>query len=493
MQAEDNKLLEEIGELLAIHYEDWQMQEHSGPEVAFGRYLRSVRRVQELTIAQVATRTKLPESEILAYERGLIPQRLIKVVSLKALAETLDEEIDTFLLLLEANLVGETGPKPSKGVDGGRAESQRSQGNYGHRLFPGYGHPDHNESTGAVAVLERDGQLGSSITKVHAVEPATPLPIGTVVTPPKRTLRQVVADPIWQNKIYRVWAPVATLLLFFCLQVPTFHPDWMAGYHFSFSPFVQAPKINSDQSLGNPLIAAQMHQRSVQSSTMAYKMAMTDSLPLRPFSTELAQTFSKQIWWPLIQPNSFDEVFTAKFQAASISIPKQPSALPSNLQIANTPIQVVHMIGAGEGMACIANQYYQNETFYPLLCLYNFGSTQCTQSLQIGHLVTIPVFEDFNQDDPQVRQALAQLPAGVINRFKAISRDNVNTNYAERLRGIDYFCQNDDYQNYGEPLVKAGKVDLARVQLKTTAQEQYAQKLDEALSQTNNGPVANNG
>ena len=117
MQREENKLLEEIGELLAMHYEDWQMQDHTRPELAFGCYLRSLRRCHQLTIAEVAARTKLPESEILAYERGLIPQNVIKVVSLKALAETLDEEIDTFLLLLEVDLVSDFGSKSMVGMN----------------------------------------------------------------------------------------------------------------------------------------------------------------------------------------------------------------------------------------------------------------------------------------------------------------------------------------------------------------------------------------
>lgn len=493
MQTEDNKLLDEIGELLAIHYEDWQVLGHKGPELAFGRYLRSVRRVQQLTIAEVAARAKLPESEILAYERGVIPQRCIKVVSLKALAETLDEEVDTFLLLLEANLVGKASPTPSKGADGSRSAGKRTQGNYGHRLFPGYGHIDHNESTGIVAASAHTSRLRHSNHQVHTVEPATPPPIHTANAPSKRTLRQVVADPLWQNKIYRVWAPVVTFLLFFCLQVQAFYPGLKVGYYPLSAPSVQSTKVDINKPLDNPSIAVEARQRSMQLNTVASKMAMTNSLQLRPSNIGPSRAISRQVWWSLAQPSPFDGLFAPKFQSAPISIPKQPADLPANSQIVDTPIPVVHMIGAGEGLACIANQYYQNETFYPLLCLYNFGSTQCTQPLRIGHLVTIPVFEDFQQSDPQIRQALAQLSAGLINSFKTISRDAVNANQAERFRGIDYFCQGDDYQNYGEPLVKAGKVDLARVQQKTTAQEQYTQKLDEALSQTNNWQVTNNG
>jgi hypothetical protein len=218
---------------------------------------------------------------------------------------------------------------------------------------------------------------------------------------------------------------------------------------------------------------------------MSAKSAMTNSLslPLYVPSVGASRTFSKQIWLPLNQPNPFNGAFVPKFQPAPISIPKQPVTVLPDSQIVDTPLPVVHMIGSGEGMACIANQYYQNETFYPLLCLYNFGDTECKQPLRIGDLMTIPVFEDFRQDDPQIRQNLAQVSSDLLNSFKTISREAVNRNQAERLRGIDYFCQDSDYQNYGKQLVEERKVDPARIKLKPTTQDQYASRPDESVSQ----------
>ncbi len=428
MQAEDNKLLEEIGELLAIHYEDWQIQEHSGPEVAFGRYLRSLRRNQQLTIAEVAHQAKLPESEILAYERGLIPQRLIKVVSLKALAETLDEEIDTFLLLLEANLSSESSPKPPA------ANGDRAGGNYGHRLFPGFKYDDHLDITGAVATLEGKNRLVGNSKTAHTAQSTTLLTMHTATAPPKCTLRQVVADPLWQIKIYRVWAPLTIFVLIICLQVSIFYPRGKAGHHSLSSTAVKSGPTNPSQSphIGGPSIEA------------SYNPLPKDVLLATQGISTVAQA-------PAPKPTVPDKGMQ---QSTKSEHEKQTAELVPFVDIS---LPIIHEVDDGENWSCIAKQYYGSATFYPLICLYNFGDAQCTKPVPKGELVEIPAFEDFKRE-PQINQSLANLPNTLVDSFKAISKSTINTNQVEHLRGIDYFCQAGDYERFGEKWVLSGQV-----------------------------------
>jgi hypothetical protein len=103
MRDQENRLLQEVGELLATHYDTLAPGQQDSPAHAFGRYLRACRECQEISIQELAQKAGVPQVEVLAYERGLLPQRSVRVDSLQRWASALEEEIDAFLLLLQSN------------------------------------------------------------------------------------------------------------------------------------------------------------------------------------------------------------------------------------------------------------------------------------------------------------------------------------------------------------------------------------------------------
>lgn len=98
----------DIGKILGEHFYISSLARNRNEllvdEIArnFGEYLKATRLMHGYqTRLELAIEAGLPEAEIVALEHGLILYNQIKFESLQALAEVLDEDIETFALLLE--------------------------------------------------------------------------------------------------------------------------------------------------------------------------------------------------------------------------------------------------------------------------------------------------------------------------------------------------------------------------------------------------------
>jgi hypothetical protein len=107
-------------------------------------------------------------------------------------------------------------------------------------------------------------------------------------------------------------------------------------------------------------------------------------------------------------------------------------------------------------------KYYELGSLYPLICLYNFGNSECGGSLQPGKTLVIPTIENFTSANGQASAFWEQTRTRELEQLRTISTDFMRVNQA-KLRGLDYFCEKGDYETYGAPLIAAGQVKAANV------------------------------
>jgi transcriptional regulator with XRE-family HTH domain len=105
LSMEEESFCEGFGDILIARYADnclYDPQESLTDEAAvvFARYLRAARSNANLSQAELAAQAGIPEAEVVALEHGIILSTKIKEESLLALAKALDEDIESFTLVL---------------------------------------------------------------------------------------------------------------------------------------------------------------------------------------------------------------------------------------------------------------------------------------------------------------------------------------------------------------------------------------------------------
>lgn len=431
MLEHNDQLLNEIGDLLATHYETWKEQPPDRPEVAFGRYLAASRRQQQLSMAELAQRAGIPESEVLAYEHGLIPQSHIKAEPLQALATALAEEVDTFFLLLGVTSGVEPAPTPQ--LPGSLPP--------GHRFTPD----------------------GNQLVARLAPPPISPAPsrrvplVGRV--PHHQAVRRPSPAPHHPTlRIPAVAMPLVVLLVIFIVG---------AGQQqlFVAPPMLSTKPMVSKPTQADCLSLLGASQRNCPSTRLAHQPAPTAVVRIQPaiMGQGVAVTQAIQQATPVsVEPQVVAAMPSpVVVSSTAVAVPLAPTAIQASYQpqpatVTNSvPVTVAvaeellsHQVEESENLWCIAKKYYDDGDLYPLLCQYNYGEPLCSQPLHPGDLLFIPVAADFAAKNLALDQ-LNPIPSGKLNQFRRIDRATINAN-SLKLRGVDYWCQDNDDEIYRE-------------------------------------------
>lgn len=435
MLEHNDELLNEIGDLLATHYETWKECPQEGPEVAFGRYLAATRRQQKLSIAELAQKAGLPESEVLAYEHGLIPQTRIKAQPLQAMATALGEDLAIFLLIL--------------GVDIGAEPPPTTQ----HPDSPATGHrfaPDGNQATARLTPL-----------------PISPMPIGRLrligrAQSPTEATPTAPSRLFVHRRVQQIVTPLVVGLLLICVGAAHYRfahpvplPSPTVSVPISQSCSATAVGTNRLRCPGEQLTSVPAQSTNLEVAAepagVASSSAVISSITAKAQSTVVHKpvtTLSSPA--ALLETNRRTEPAAAPM--IPVSLPTQPtaSAQPVNpLPPPGEPVASLteHKVDELENLWCIAQKYYDDGDLYPLICQFNFGDALCSQPLHPGDLLKIPVLADFTAlPMPLDTQSLPIAPAK-LERFKQIERETVSVNH-HKQRGVDYWCEENDDEIY---------------------------------------------
>lgn len=458
MRDQDSRLLLEVGELLAAHYDTLALDQQDGPVQAFGRYLQACRECQEISIQELAQEAGVPQVEVLAYERGLLPPQSIKVESLQRLASALEEEIDSFLCLLQSSLVTPTEVGRRSPMLRWLTQSFSNVNKLTLRqvvfsllfalLFlcvvirlkqPWLWAPAQPAPKSGDAVSMAPGQspmVGAAVDNPFptggASEGTAPLAIQETDRPatlyirlPMGVITATVASITVTDMIYKVTVELSR------------------------------PMATADET-------SQTHNKARQrppSDRLLASLPLTNLMPpLLPVKSELME-----ITPPFNPPEPGSPGGAAAPSAAAASLPARATGSgeeANNAAAATMPftgaMPIVHVISEDENLSCVAEHYYTTPSLYHLICLFNFGNLTCQgQIIKKGDRLSIPTWNDLATANEQMRQYLA-----TINQYmdlqNLLGSANVGA-FTSRRRGIDYFCLDSDYERFGAPLVAAGK------------------------------------
>jgi hypothetical protein len=458
----NEQVLAELGDLLATHYEDMQAIGEDRPEITLGRYLRACRKWQVLTITEMAAIANVPASEILAYEQGLIPKRRIKIDSLQALAGALDESIERFVLLLEAGLVTEKESGcniPWKHRFLSRlstyiSDVRQIQAYHLWRavaivtlLFCFHSTylmaPAPGQSTeAAVAGYTNTAPLVPPNANEGSTEPlAAEQRVATTIRSPARA---PVANQSPDSTTAA--APGSELAMAGELPIP---PARGATRH----PFLlEATSPPSGETMGAIQDQPAANVGAPGKASLSQDVGINPALAANANPGWLANLFTGA-------PDALADALATQVPLDnSMTVVEMDDQAPRQ-ELVVAP-QLLHTITLRENPWCIAMKYYELGSLYPLICLYNFGNSECGGSLQPGKTLVIPTIENFTSANGQSSAIWEQTRARELEQLKTISTDFMRVNQS-KLRGIDYFCEQEDYEKYGAPLIAAGQVKAA--------------------------------
>lgn len=450
MSEHTGRLLAEIGDLLAIHYDTLAVEGEQTPQRALGRYLRACRDCQEFTLSEVAQRSGVSESEILAYEHGLIPPNAIKADTLRALAYALGEELDAFLLFLEADLVHQPDLRPDQPDPlwfAGKLADLRHL-SLRHLSLP---------VMLALTILSLSFHFTSSsqpkvVDTPQTQQSALPVALASTLVPEAIEI-QVGADTLYISGDFNHWQP----------QEGTHDPDrWSLSIDLAESTVFSSelPILQTSAGQQVRLIVA------VEPVSIEVTPGAIDAVSSASGSFLDPKTVATTTNWPTegeLADHIRSGALTPPGVAAQVKVEPERTmpatqviaSLPAGREVAATPViesvesaePLLHTIGAGEGFECIGEKYYVKKKLYPLICHYNFPGQECsTIILRTGDQLAIPTLEDFNAQGQLLPQLLQELRIEE-DVMPWLTSASVHARQAAR-RGEAYFCQDDDYARF---------------------------------------------